>query len=236
MKRVHLFLMSTVLAGTFLVLAGCGGEVERPGIPTPTGPTPSPEGTPLPTVVPTLPPLTGTQTPIPTPLPLLFLDVEGPEDGTSVPGDAVVVFGRTSPLARLTIDGDLVAVQADGRFQADVALSTGANRIEVTASAGLGEERVVLTVISLALPPQPFFLLITEPEDQTIVSRGTIPVTGRTVPDAVVTVEGVGVPVGELGIFSTSVTLEQGPNIIDVVATGPQGEQLSAVIAVIFRP
>ena len=80
MKRLHLFLMSTVLIGAFLVLAGCGGEVERPGTPTPTGPTPSPEGTSLPTVVPTLPPLTETQTPAPTSS-ILFLDVEGPEDG-----------------------------------------------------------------------------------------------------------------------------------------------------------
>ena len=32
------------------------------------------------------------------------------------------------------------------------------------------------------------------------------------------------------------VTLAQGPNIIDVVATSPEGEVLSAVIAVIYRP
>ena len=249
------------LVGLVLVLAGCGGKVEREGTPTPITETPTLQPTPLPTATatptlfpsptptptPTSPP-TPTPTPMatmspspsptitPTPTPLLLLEVLGPADGSTVPGDAVVVFGNTTGLATLTINGEVIPLEADGRFQAEVGLSPGINEIEVIATAGFREERIVLTVTSLGLPPQPFFLLVTEPKDQSIVSQGTIPLTGRTAPGAVVTVNGVGVGVDPLGIFSTTVTLDEGPNTIEVVATNSDGEQLSAIIAVIFRP
>ena len=93
-----------------------------------------------------------------------------------------------------------------------------------------------LTITFQAISPQSFLLLIAEPEDQSVVSDSNIPLSGQTAPGAVVSVNGVGVEVDERGGFSTTVALEQGPNIIDVVATNPDGRVLSAVIAVIFRP
>jgi hypothetical protein len=51
-----------------------------------------------------------------------------------------------------------------------------------------------------------------------------------------VSVNGVNVPVDVLGIFSTTVRLEPGPNIIEVVATDTDGRVLSSIIALIFRP
>ena len=104
-----------------------------------------------------------------------------------------------------------------------------------TDSAGK-QEITELNVTSLALPPLPFLLLVTEPEDQSIVSEGVIRVSGRTGPEAVTSVNGVSVSVNELGLFSTLVNLEPGPNIIDVVATNFDGEVLDAVLALIYRP
>lgn len=125
----------------------------------------------------------------------------------------------------------------EGRFQAEVTLSPGENAIEVIATDAIGNHvSKVLTVTFQVPSPQAFFLLITEPEDQSIVSSRTIPLSGRTAPEAVVSVNGVGIAVDELGLFSTMVTLEEGPNIIDVVSASPSGQVLSAVIAVIFRP
>ena len=59
---------------------------------------------------------------------------------------------------------------------------------------------------------------------------------GRTAAGGIVSVNGVSTPVDGLGIFTTTVALEPGPNIIDVVATSPEGEVQSSVVAVIYRP
>ena len=111
------------------------------------------------------------------------------------------------------------------------------NAIEVVATDSQGNQQSSrLTVTSLALPPQPFLLIITEPQDQSIVSEKNLRLSGRTGPEAIASINGVSVTVDALGFFSTMVTLDSGPNIIDVVATNNDGLVLSKVIAVIFRP
>ena len=198
-------------------------------IPTPA-PNPSPTSRPSPTPRPTLPPATST------PIPPLFLDVQGPADRSSVRSDVVVVFGATSSGATVKINGNPALVATNGRFQAEVDLLPGANAVEVVASNSRGSrESRVLTVTSLVLPPQPFVLLISEPENQSLVFDNRLPVSGRTSSGAMVSVNGVSVPIDELGMFSATVTLEPGPNLIDVVATEIDGRVLSAVIAVIYR-
>ena len=87
-----------------------------------------------------------------------------------------------------------------------------------------------------ALAPQPFFLLITEPQHDTVVTGPSMRLSGRTGADAVVSVNGVLAEVDGLGSFTTTAQLEPGPNIIDVVATSPEGEVISSVVAGIYRP
>lgn len=265
MKR-FLLLLGLSLAGMLLVLAGCVQEVGRDGSPTgadstvtPLASQPSatvPTKAPTSTRVPTLPVAASTEaptlsvsptaTPVPPtlrppateePLLLLFLDVQAPDDGSTVRSNAIVVFGETSPGALIDIAGVLADVTPDGRFQAEVTLSPGINILTIVATDGVGNKKTTrLSVTSLALPPQPFLLLVTEPEDQSIVSDSQILLAGRTGPEAITSVKGVSVEVDVLGFFSTIVTLEPGPNIIDVVATDIDGSALSAVIAVIYRP
>lgn len=149
----------------------------------------------------------------------------------------MVVFGFTATGAFVSVSGGAVSVGSDGSFQEEVALTPGANVIEVIATDVVGNrESRLLAVTYSPIPPQPFLLLIIEPEDQSIVSDGTVTLSGRTGPEAVVTVRGVGVTVDDLGLFSTMLTLNVGPNIIDVLATNTDGRVLSAVIAVIYRP
>ena len=151
--------------------------------------------------------------------------------------DTVVVHGITIPEAAVSIRGRAVAVDENGRFQAEVTLVLGANLIEVTAEDAMGNrESKALTVTSIALIPLPFFLVVGEPQDQSIVSDSPVHLSGRTIPGAMVSVNGVSIPVDELGIFSTSVRLQLGPNTVDVLASSPEGELLGQVIAVIFRP
>ena len=81
-----------------------------------------------------------------------------------------------------------------------------------------------------------FFLKVTEPKDESIVTSSVIPVGGTTSPDAVVSVNGEVVEVDERGNFTTMVTLEEGPNIIEVIASDFEGNKESTILAVIYIP
>ena len=230
-KRLCAALALCALAA--LLAAACVTPLprERLAAPSPTAaalPTPSPN------------PPTPTSAPIPTPTPPAaadLLDVRGPLDGATVETDSVVVHGFARLGAAVEVNGIATEQDEEGRFQREVSLSPGVNNIRVAASAPNGQRRTeALTVISLALPPQPFFLLVTQPEDQSVVAQPSIPVAGRTTPGTIVSVNGVSLPVDVAGVFSTTLTLEPGANIIDVVATSAEDDALHATIAVIYRP
>ena len=166
-----------------------------------------------------------------------LLDVRGPLNGATVQTDGVVVHGFAAAGSQVEVNGQAVELDDEGRFRQAVGLSPGVNGIDVAAVAADGQRAdLTLTVISLALPPQPFFLLITQPENQSVAAQPSIPLAGRTTPGTVVSVNGISLSVDAAGVFSTTVTLEAGPNIIDVAATGAGGETLRETIAVIYRP
>ena len=80
------------------------------------------------------------------------------------------------------------------------------------------------------------FIEIAEPADESVVSTDTVAVRGSTTADAVVSVNGAVVEVDAQGAFEAIVALEEGPNLIEVVGTSPDGRVLAAVLAVIYRP
>lgn len=239
--------LGALMLGTLAIIGGCVQEIDRPGVTSPTATSTVPISTeaatptPLPILIPT-PTTTPESTegpsiissPTPTSAVELFLEILGPADGSSIRSNAVIVFGDTVSDATVTVGGIQTSVDQNGRFQAAVALSVGANVIEVVATDDEGTRMVSVLTLN-ALPLQGFLLLITEPEEQSIVSENSVRVAGRTGPNAVVSVRGVGVAVDELGFFSTTVTLNPGPNIIDIVATNLDGRVLDTVLAVIYR-
>ena len=84
--------------------------------------------------------------------------------------------------------------------------------------------------------PVGFFLKVTEPKDEGILTASVLRVSGTTTPDAVVSVNGEVVEVDEWGNFTTMVTLEEGPNTIEVIATDFEGNKESTILAVIYIP
>jgi len=84
------------------------------------------------------------------------------------------------------------------------------------------------------------FLEITQPADGVEVSTSPINVTGKTIPGAVVSIsindEMEIVTVGQDGKFAVKVTLEEGPNLIEVIASDPLGNEKSATVAVVYIP
>ena len=85
--------------------------------------------------------------------------------------------------------------------------------------------------------PDEFVLHIVEPvAAETLTANPRLLVSGRTRVDAVVTVNDTFIDPDIDGIFSTEVPLDEGPNIIEVVASISTGEQLSTVLVVIYEP
>ena len=80
------------------------------------------------------------------------------------------------------------------------------------------------------------FLQITQPEDESIVSTGAVAVQGSTTVDAVVSVNGAVVEVDAQGAFEAIVALEEGPNLIEVVASDLTGAKESVDIVVVYLP
>ncbi|MFQ5872234.1 MAG: hypothetical protein ACE5JL_00330 [Dehalococcoidia bacterium] len=84
--------------------------------------------------------------------------------------------------------------------------------------------------------PETLFLEILEPTDESIVNEMPLVVVGKTVPDAVVSVDGQTAEVNAQGQFAVLVSLDSGPNLIEVVASDLTGAQESALLAVIYIP
>lgn len=82
--------------------------------------------------------------------------------------------------------------------------------------------------------PEGFFLEIITPKDESVVQESSVQVRGRTVPDAVVSVNGQPVEVDASGIFTATVALEIGPNPIEVIASDFRGNQHSMVISLVY--
>ena len=80
-------------------------------------------------------------------------------------------------------------------------------------------------------------LVITVPQDEVVVKDAVLRVVGRTSPDAVVSVDGRIVRTMDIeGNFSTLVSLVEGPNLVEVIATDYRGGQASRVLTVIYAP
>ncbi len=82
--------------------------------------------------------------------------------------------------------------------------------------------------------PRVFFLQVQEPSDESVVATAQIAVKGATQPDATVSVNGNIAPVDERGRFAATVSLSEGPNVIDVVASDLSGNQVAKSLAIIY--
>ena len=81
-----------------------------------------------------------------------------------------------------------------------------------------------------------FFLKVLSPsEDTVLIESSTFTVSGETRVDATVSVNDDLIDVDENGVFSALVTLEEGPNIVEVVAS-VEAEEQSAVLTIFYLP
>ena len=248
-----------VSAGLFLmlVLSGCVAPIGRstntpnviatieatpaptypptPEPPTPTTPAPLPD--PIATPAPTQTPI---PTPIPTPVPPpppLFLEILEPAYGITVLDRSLTVAGETNPSVTVTVGNRRAIVSNVGEFSVTASLNEGVNVLEVVATDSLGDQLREFISVTFVMPtPAPFVLLVDDPLDTLVAATEFVAVGGRTLPQATVSVNGVGLDVDEDGDFSTAVRLSRGVNTIEVIARNTDGEELRIQRTVIYSP
>jgi hypothetical protein len=87
-----------------------------------------------------------------------------------------------------------------------------------------------------SVTPEEFFLSVSRPDNESVVDQSPLEVQGSTVVDAVVTVNGHVVEVGPQGEFAALVDLEEGPNVIEVIASDFAGHEESRAFSIIYIP
>ena len=77
---------------------------------------------------------------------------------------------------------------------------------------------------------------ITSLPKESVVSSSTVSVSGITSLDALVSVNGLLVDVDNEGGFTTTVSMREGPNLVEIVASDFKGNQMSSVLTIIYIP
>lgn len=88
-----------------------------------------------------------------------------------------------------------------------------------------------ITIVASSPTPKPsIFLSLDRPRDEEVVSKKVITISGKTIPDAIVSIitqnsQDIITPALN-GDFSTTVTVEDGQNLIEITAISPNGEDV----------
>lgn len=73
-----------------------------------------------------------------------------PEEHWVMQSPVLVVRGKSNPLAKVRINGQLVALNSEGQFSQELVLGTGQNVIEVSATKRYSRERLVTRTVTLS--------------------------------------------------------------------------------------
>jgi len=168
-----------------------------------------------------------------------FLTVTQPTSESIIDAGKVEVIGSTVPGAVVSVNGNLVEVDKEGNFTKTVFLEEGPNLIEVIASDLDGNQKdysSTIIFVPSGVPETGFFLTIAQPDENSSTNNDELEVKGQTTTGAVVTVNGELAEVDSEGNFTKTVFLEEGPNLIEVVASDLKGNQESRTLIIIYEP
>ena len=141
--------------------------------------------------------------------------------------------GWTDVGATVTVDGVPATVNADGTWEAAVVLPEGGNLLLVEATDAVGNVNQV--IVGVELDTTPPSLAVTEPASGSNVSEPSVMVYGTTDADATVWVNGIVASDGTVD-WTAVVPLQEGWNVIEVIAEDALGNSVSAVLTVEYIP
>jgi hypothetical protein len=163
--------------------------------------------------------------------PLLVVAV--PQNGATVAGSTnVTVRGTTDPGARVTFNGGSAEVDAAGGFTGAAGVDSQSQLLVQAVDPAGNLTRLVLTLVVDAKPPT---LSVTSPVPFQSVYTMPLMVEGTTEQGASVTVNEVAALVQADGRFSaTIVQLEEGSNLITVIARDAVGNAATKALSVTY--
>ena len=156
-----------------------------------------------------------------------------PKNNSLINKKNVTVSGTTEPLAHLTINTLTLDASAGGLFSVDLPVVEGPNTITITAEDRAHNSRASSRYITVdTIPP---FINIDGPKTKT-VRDVQIDITGTTETGAKVWVNGGAVNVNpSTGIFSYSVTLNDGLNVYKFDAQDNAGNKNSTSVSITLK-
>lgn len=143
------------------------------------------------------------------------------------------------PLATLLL---LILLAACGPIRtvtpaAESTLPAGAVQTNAPLAPGPGNQPTQAT--AAAAPPAggaDVGLTVVSPQDGAVVNAAQVQVSGTASPGAVVTVNDDILIVGADGTFQSTVALEEGPNLIEVIGSNDAGNQTTVELTVTYEP
>ncbi len=144
-------------------------------------------------------------------------------DGMQVNKEVITLEGVTEPGAIVLLAGSSQPLRVDGtgRFSFQYKLNDGDNRVDLQASDAAGNTTRLQRSVSLVTEPPDIELL--RPLDSEWTNEQLLTIEGRTRPDASLTINGQTVRVGADGYFQHQLILNNGENILRIVATDNVG-------------
>jgi hypothetical protein len=140
----------------------------------------------------------------------------------------VQMTGTGEADAELYVNGFMVGVvPTDGAIGIDLSLHEGLNIfvIESMDSAGNSVMKSFSVILDTVMPT----LVVTGPANGLLTNSGTVTVTGITESDATLTINSAAVVLDEDGSFSHDVTLSEGDNMLEIVASDEAGNVATVV-------
>ena len=155
-----------------------------------------------------------------TPPPLVIANFPASQ---TVKTDKIEIEGSTAPDAILHVNNEpaTIAVTSNGVFRITRQLTEGANTLIITAADAAGN--TTSTQSEIVVRTEPPLITLTSPQADTWINATVATVTGNVPPDARVQVNGREAQVGPDGFFTIDVLVQDGDNILRVVAIDPVG-------------
>lgn len=143
-----------------------------------------------------------------------------PENDTWTNENLITVVGVVPSGAKLKVNGQEATVAEDGTFQREIILQDGDNilRVEAIDDVGNAATQEIILHRKTTAP-----LLEVNVEDNAVFQQAEVQIIGRTEPGAILTVGGQLVNISSLGEFQTTVNLQNGENLLEVVAQDQAG-------------
>lgn len=113
--------------------------------------------------------------------------------------------------------------------------SGGSSSIAPVAPEAAAPEATVDAEVEQAIGAL-FLEMISPDSNELFVTQSSFEFSGRTTVDALLSVNDHVLEVDEQGHFTLNMDLEEGPNVVEVVASNALGEQFDEVLLVIYEP